>query len=519
MAVLVALLMAMASLGATNALKDYTSEALLDKVDYLPGWGSIDDFDLFSGYITVSEEAGRALFYAFATAKVKPETAPLVLWNNGGPGCSSLGGGFMSELGPFLPLPGGKQLQSNAHAWNRVVNTVFLESPAFVGFSYSNTSSDKVVGDARTAADSRLFMIGFLKRFPHLKNNDLYLSGESYGGHYIPNLALEIVKGNEAGQGDEDEMINLKGFLVGNAWTDATIDNKGTVDFWWYHALISDATLAGIMNTCDFSKIGPLRATAEDEACDQLCSKASREMGPINIYEIFAGPINIYEIFAGKKTRGKVLSSVLKLVLKLVLSSVQRRPLALKLCPKASWEIGPINIYKIFAGKKTRGKVLSSVLKLVLKLVLSSVQRRPLALKLCPKASWEMRPINIYRIFDDTCIPSRAMSELETFSSLLEGHPAGLSARAALQQMKTQREWKSQGAASTITSSTSSTTTTTSNADRLTNRKLKASLNNGMAKLMHGNENGGGVAEEEHGYDPCVDNEVEVYLNLPEVQK
>lgn len=28
-----------------------------------------------------------------------------------GPGCSSIGGGFMSELGPFLPLPGGRKLQ------------------------------------------------------------------------------------------------------------------------------------------------------------------------------------------------------------------------------------------------------------------------------------------------------------------------------------------------------------------------------------------------------------------------
>ena len=63
-----------------------------------------------------------------------------------GPGCSSLGGGFWSELGPFYPTPGGKELIRNKYAWNRVSNVLFVESPAFVGFSYSNTSIDKVVG-------------------------------------------------------------------------------------------------------------------------------------------------------------------------------------------------------------------------------------------------------------------------------------------------------------------------------------------------------------------------------------
>lgn len=63
-----------------------------------------------------------------------------------GPGCSSLAGGFMSELGPFYPTPGGK-LQKNQHAWNQIANIIFLESPAFVGWSYSNTSTDIVVGE------------------------------------------------------------------------------------------------------------------------------------------------------------------------------------------------------------------------------------------------------------------------------------------------------------------------------------------------------------------------------------
>jgi len=51
----------------------------------------------------------------------------------------------MSELGPFYPTPSGN-LQKNQHAWNQIANIVFLESPAFVGWSYSNTTTDIVVG-------------------------------------------------------------------------------------------------------------------------------------------------------------------------------------------------------------------------------------------------------------------------------------------------------------------------------------------------------------------------------------
>ena len=68
-----------------------------------------------------------------------------------GPGCSSIGGGFFSELGPFYPTPGGKELVSNAFAWNRVSNVLFVESPAFVGFSYSNRTEDRFVGASRVA--------------------------------------------------------------------------------------------------------------------------------------------------------------------------------------------------------------------------------------------------------------------------------------------------------------------------------------------------------------------------------
>jgi carboxypeptidase C (cathepsin A) len=68
-------------------------------------------------------------------------------------------------------------------AWTKTANVVFLDSPAGVGFSYFNDSADKKVGDARTAADARAFLLSFISdKFPGFAASPLYIAGESYAG-------------------------------------------------------------------------------------------------------------------------------------------------------------------------------------------------------------------------------------------------------------------------------------------------------------------------------------------------
>jgi carboxypeptidase C (cathepsin A) len=47
----------------------------------------------------------------------------------------------------------------------------------------------------------------FFAKHPEYANNDFYITGESYAGHYIPALASRVHQGNKANEGLH---INLK---------------------------------------------------------------------------------------------------------------------------------------------------------------------------------------------------------------------------------------------------------------------------------------------------------------------
>ncbi|CAL5340351.1 unnamed protein product [Camellia sinensis] len=87
-----------------------------DKIAWLLGQPFVG-FQQFSGYVTVDDKKQKSLFYYFVEAEFDPFSKPLVLWLNGGPGCSSLGVGAFSENGPFRP--NRQVLVKNEYSWNR----------------------------------------------------------------------------------------------------------------------------------------------------------------------------------------------------------------------------------------------------------------------------------------------------------------------------------------------------------------------------------------------------------------
>ena len=213
----------------------YSQAALADQVTSLSGLDYKINFNQFSGYLNL-DKTQKNIHYWFAESESNPSTAPLVFWTNGGPGCSGLIG-FLTEQGPFRPDANGK-LQMNDWRWNKIANMVFLEQPVGVGFSYSDNSNDYKIGDDQAAKDNLQTILAFLLKFPEYANSPLYITSESYGGHYMPTLADQIIQYNEQAEKSNTQKLAFQGFAVGNPYTDYYSGVGAEMETYWGKQLL-----------------------------------------------------------------------------------------------------------------------------------------------------------------------------------------------------------------------------------------------------------------------------------------
>ncbi|KZS95435.1 serine carboxypeptidase [Sistotremastrum niveocremeum HHB9708] len=169
----------------------------------------------YTGYIDTS--AARHIFFYFFESRSSPETDDVILWTNGGPGCSSSLGLFM-ELGPCR-IDDGNGTKVNPHSWNENANIFFIDQPIGVGFSYADYG-ETVFTTEEAAQDIAAFVAIFFETFSQFKGRPFHLSGESYGGRYLPVFGAAIWDQNTHLVAAGLEPINLKSLLIGNGVTD-----------------------------------------------------------------------------------------------------------------------------------------------------------------------------------------------------------------------------------------------------------------------------------------------------------
>ena len=210
---------------------------LADEIQYMPGLHKQPYWKQYSGYLNAS--GTKQLHYWFLESANKPSEDPVVLWMNGGPGCSS-DLGLLSEHGPYRIGPDGASVTYNPYSWNNVANMIYLEAPAGVGFSYSMDKNYKT-DDDQVSYDNFLALKNFFQKFPEYKKNDFYISGESYGGVYVPTLSVRVV---------DDMDINFKGFIVGNGLSDDDMNMNSLVYFAYFHGLIGEDLWGNLSQNC-----------------------------------------------------------------------------------------------------------------------------------------------------------------------------------------------------------------------------------------------------------------------------
>lgn len=202
-----------------------------DLVTDLPG--IIDPINVthHAGLIPLDEDDNSAnkLFYWHFAAFKDAQTAPLVIWLNGGPGCSSMQGLFLG-ISPFT-LVNATHIKLNEHSWVHTANILFVDQPIGTGMSFDRDSTYRT-DESAISKDFYTFMIKFLHIHPDYISEDksdekqkisrpIYIFGESHAGRYIPQFSEYILRINEDVRNEKSSqniVLDLQGVGIGNGW-------------------------------------------------------------------------------------------------------------------------------------------------------------------------------------------------------------------------------------------------------------------------------------------------------------
>jgi carboxypeptidase C (cathepsin A) len=87
---------------------------------------------------------------------------------------------------------GQTTFHQNEYSWNNFANVLYIESPGGVGYS-TCSGTDCTFDDDSSAEDNLAALLYFFQnKFPEFQSNELYISGESYAGIYVPYVVNEI---------------------------------------------------------------------------------------------------------------------------------------------------------------------------------------------------------------------------------------------------------------------------------------------------------------------------------------
>jgi len=182
---------------------------------------------MYSGFLDSNAAGSHHLFYWMFRTNDPNGTAPLVVWINGGPGSSSMFGNFL-ENGPLIIEENKTENVNGTYeflvynnpqgSWANEAHLIFIDQPVNTCFSYSDVADDYLTSMDQVSEEFVQFMLNLFLEYPDLQDRDLFLTGESYGGKYLPVFSNALLDVNTNGNAD-NATFNLKATLVGDPYT------------------------------------------------------------------------------------------------------------------------------------------------------------------------------------------------------------------------------------------------------------------------------------------------------------
>lgn len=230
---------------------------------------------------------GSSMFYWFfnrINGNIEQDTVPLIMWLQGGPGCSSMCSTFF-ELGP-LYMAQNMTPQVRQYTWANEFHLLFVDNPLGAGYSYANNDASYVKTEAQMATNLYNLLQQLAALHPSwFTNREFYVFGESYAGKYIPTIAYKILQEN---QNSSNLFIPLGGVGIGDGWTNPPVQATAYADF---------AFAAGVIDEEQREQVEVVQRNCYEHYQQGLLDKSNDEANEATDMIVdFGGGLNQYNI-------------------------------------------------------------------------------------------------------------------------------------------------------------------------------------------------------------------------------
>ncbi|KAL4151470.1 hypothetical protein PRNP1_008415 [Phytophthora ramorum] len=227
----------------------------------------------------VAKETGtlNGLYYVFYESSSNGFDIPVILWLSGGPGCSGLVA-LLFENGPCSFDDEADTISFNPYSWTGLAHVIYLDQPKGTGYSGGTNGIKQPWSFGGATEDMLEFLHQFYQQHQELKANDFYIFGESYAGHYVPDLAVRVLE-------NDGSLPTLKGIGIGNgvvstsAWVESAITFLKSNDYGYNFLGSNEETLQDAVDHFKVS-IANCRSQSQDNQGNNLRHSVDDRVGP-----------------------------------------------------------------------------------------------------------------------------------------------------------------------------------------------------------------------------------------------